>query len=278
MTTQPDIPLTPLYGYIASNGAFLSVTPNPDERPLVEIVADDSRGTAAVLNFASITAAKFAEDLDRAIEAACAGDTTVHGSEPRIDTAGDSIQVTPGPDDGGLPRVTIAAEEHRADPDGHANVAVEVPVSDAVDLAAAIRTASRHADGEDTTPPATAPHITRTVGYGGTADADCRLCGAHASCTGLWAAQDADAWTQAHARWCTPETVRVKATHLRDAAELLWEYAEADPSDGTDWDDPVVTAAVDRLRAHLQQAAQRLEAAAHTAELATATTTEETAR
>ena len=139
---EGDTPMidNPSYGYIAPNGAELTITPQPDDRPLIEICAQDRHATAVLLYLASVTAAGFAEDLDRATEAAANGDTTVHNSEPRLDIAGDTIDVTPGPDDGIEPRVTIAATEHR--PDGPASVAGEVPVSEAADMAAALRTAA----------------------------------------------------------------------------------------------------------------------------------------
>jgi hypothetical protein len=111
----------------------------------------------------------------------------------------------------------------------------------------------------------TAPHITRRQ-FGTTPEADCALCGAHTSGAGIHAHDDVDAWETAHAADCTPAIVRQKAAHFRQAAELVWEYAEAGPSDGTDWDDPAITAAVDRLRAHLTDTAQRLETAADNAE------------
>ncbi|MDT0381392.1 hypothetical protein RM572_21780 [Streptomyces sp. DSM 42041] len=132
----------PSYGFIAPNGAGLTITPQPDGRPLVEVVAQDRHDTAVLLYLAAITAVRFAEDLDRAVEAAANGDTTVGVSDPRIDTAGDSIQVVPGPDDGIEPRVTISVEEHRGDPHGPASVAVEVPLNEAADMAAALRTAA----------------------------------------------------------------------------------------------------------------------------------------
>lgn len=121
-----------------------------------------------------------------------------------------------------------------------------------------------------TTQPTTAPHITRSQ-FGTTPEAHCTLCGAHTSGAGIWAHDIVQAWVTAHAADCTPATVRQRAAHYRDAAQLLADHVDEAPSDGTDWDDPAIAAAVDRLRAHLQQAAQRLETAAHTAEPATAT-------
>lgn len=112
----------------------------------------------------------------------------------------------------------------------------------------------------------TASHITRSTGYGGTSEADCTLCGAHASSHGMWADDDIQAWIDDHATQCTPDTVRVKAAHLREAARLLADYIDTDPADGTDWDHPVVLAAAGSLRAHLYDTAQRLETAAHDAE------------
>lgn len=109
------------------------------------------------------------------------------------------------------------------------------------------------------------PHITRTV-FGTTPEADCALCGAHTSGAGIWAAADVDYWVTGHAADCTPASVRQRADHYRDAAELLWVHADADPDDGTDWDQPVVLAAAGSLRAHLYDTAQRLEQAAHDAE------------
>jgi hypothetical protein len=118
---------------------------------------------------------------------------------------------------------------------------------------------------EKDAPAPTAPHITRSL-FGTTPEADCRLCGAHTSGAGIHAHDDVTAWETAHARWCTPETVRVKAAHLRDAAQLIADHADEAPNDGTDWDDPAITAAVDHLRAHLTDTAHRLETAADTAE------------
>lgn len=121
-----------------------------------------------------------------------------------------------------------------------------------------------------TTQPDTTAHITHTVGYGGTADADCRLCGAHASSHSLWATDDTDAWAQAHAADCTPATVRQRARHLWDASRLIAEHAEADPEDGVDWDHPTVRRVVAALRLRLQDTANSLENAAHDAEKGTA--------
>jgi hypothetical protein len=144
---EGDTPMIdhPSYGYIAPNGAGLTITPQPDDRPLIEICAQDRHDAAVLLYLATITASKFAEDLDRATEAAANGDTTVHNSEPRLDIAGDAIDVTPGPDDGLGPRVTIAATEHRED--GPASVAIEVPLNEAADMADALRAAASSGSG-----------------------------------------------------------------------------------------------------------------------------------
>lgn len=128
-----------------------------------------------------------------------------------------------------------------------------------------------------TTQPDTAPHITRTQ-FGTTPEAHCALCGGHTSGAGIWAHDVVQVWVTEHANECTPESVRQKAAHLRDAANLIADHAEADPDDGTDWDHPAIRAAVVTLRLRLQDTANSLENAAHTAQLATATATEGTAR
>lgn len=131
---------TPIYGYVAPNGAFLSITPQPDGRPLVEVCADDGHATSVLLYLHSDTATAFADDVDRATQAAATGDTTVRNSWPRVDVSGDSIHVVPGPDDGGVPRITITADEECCgDP---VSVAVEMPLDAATALTKAIRTAA----------------------------------------------------------------------------------------------------------------------------------------
>lgn len=153
-------PTAPTYGFTAPNGATLAITPRQvNDRQIVEIDTDNGRATSVLLYLTSATATKLAEDIDRAVEAADRGDTTVHGSEPRLDVSGDSITVTPGPDDGIGPRVTIAAVDRDADDEGDAAVVVEVPTDEAVDLAAAIRTAARTSRGENTQPQQIPPAV-----------------------------------------------------------------------------------------------------------------------
>lgn len=115
-----------------------------------------------------------------------------------------------------------------------------------------------------------APYITRTL-FGTTPEADCTLCDGHISGAGIWAHDIVQDWVDDHAAECTPESVRVKARHLWDAANLLADHADADPDDGTDWEDPAIRAAVVALRLRLQGTANRLAAAARDAQLATAT-------